>query len=356
MKLAAVAENVLERVLLKLGLVPTPFLDTHTAMLLSRTVAVAGKLGIFDALGRERLTMREVAAQCGTTLAGTRALLDALAGAGYLRYRNGKYYLARGLQKWLVRDSNVSLRDQMLWQFIEWEWLEHLEPFVRTGEPLRMHERLTDDEWGAYQRGMRALSRILAPEVAYRTPVPKGARAMLDLGGSHGYFSVALCRRHPGLSSVVLDLPEAVRHAAPLLAEEKMGDRVVHRAGRVQDEDLGVEQWDLVLMAQLAHHLDAPTNIELTKRVSRALRPGGMFVILDVIRASQPAGKGQDGALYNLYFAMTSETGTWSFNELASWQRQAGLKPRQPTRLLTAPGMGQQAAVKRWERAEDRSR
>jgi hypothetical protein len=53
---------------------------------------------------------------------------------------------------------------------------------------------------------------------------------MLDIGGSHGYHSVVICRRHPGLRSVVLDLPQAIRHAAPLLADEGMGDRVVHRA------------------------------------------------------------------------------------------------------------------------------
>ena len=168
---------------------------------------------------------------------------------------------------------------------------------------------------------------------------------MLDLGGSHGYFSVALCRRYPGLSSVVLDLPEAVRHAALLLAEENMGNRVLHRTGNVREEDLGVECWHLVLMAQLAHHLDAATNYELAKRVARALRPGGRFVIVDVIRPSA-LSRNQVGGLYNLYFAMASDAGTWSFDEIASWQRQAGLKLILAKRLVTAPGMGLQAAVK----------
>ena len=33
---------------------------------------------------------------------------------------------------------------------------------------------------------------------------------MLDIGGSHGFLSATLCRRHAGLRSVVLDLPEAI--------------------------------------------------------------------------------------------------------------------------------------------------
>jgi tRNA A22 N-methylase len=50
--------------------------------------------------------------------------------------------------------------------------------------------------------------------------VPRGARDLLDIGGSHGYYSVALCRRHPTLRAVILDLPQAVVHAETILASE----------------------------------------------------------------------------------------------------------------------------------------
>src|SRR5437762_687641 len=83
---------------------------------------------------------------------------------------------------------------------------------------LDVHAAMSGDDWGLYQRGMRAQATFAVPEVARRTPVPRGARDMLDIGGSHGYFSVALCRRHAGLRATVLDLPAAVAHAAPLLA------------------------------------------------------------------------------------------------------------------------------------------
>ena len=42
----------------------------------------------------------------------------------------------------------------------------------------------------------------------------------------------------------------------------------------------------------------------------------------------------------------TSEAGTWSMQEIAKWQREAGLVPRKPIRLLTAPGARLQAALK----------
>ena len=136
-----------------------------------------------------------------------------------------------------------------------------------------------------------------------------------------------------------------MEHAAPLLAAEGMGERVVHRAGDVLTEDLGREAWDVVLLAQLVHHFDEPTNRRLIERVARALRPGGVLVVQEISR--RPAGRrSQLGSLGDLYFALTSRSGSWSFEEIAEWQRAAGLVPRQPIRYLTLPDTGQQVATR----------
>ena len=167
---------------------------------------------------------------------------------------------------------------------------------------------------------------------------------MLDIGGSHGYYSVVLCRRHENLKAVVLDLPDAVRHAAPILAAEGMGEQVTHRAGDALADDLGTEDYDLVLIAQLVHHFDEEQNRELAARVARALRPGGVYAILDAFRSPSARDAGQTGALLDFYFALTSQSGTWSPEEMSSWQRAAGLEPSRPVRFRTVPGLGFQAA------------
>jgi predicted O-methyltransferase YrrM len=206
---------------------------------------------------------------------------------------------------------------------------------------------MTDTEqWDSYQRGMRAMANTMAPEAVRRMPTPKNPKDMLDIGGSHGYYSVALCRKNEGLRAVILDLPEAVEHAAPLLAAEGMGDRVVHRAGNALTDELGTDAYDLVLIAQLIHHFSEDENRELASRVARALRPGGVYAVLDEFRPRTPKDAGQMGALLEFYFALTSQSGTWAVEEIADWQRGAGLAPRKPIRFLTVPGVGVQAAVK----------
>jgi len=205
---------------------------------------------------------------------------------------------------------------------------------------------MSNDEWRVYQRAMRSLAGFSAFEVARRIPVPRGVLRMLDLGGSHGYYSVMLCRRYPELRSVVFDLAEAVEHAATILAQEGMGERIVHRAGNALTDEQGNEEYDLIFIGNLLHHFDEQTNRDLVKRSARALRPNGSLVIEELQRFQSPKEVGELGALSNLYFAATSEAGTWSMQEIAEWQREAGLLPRKPIRLLTAPGARLQAALK----------
>jgi SAM-dependent methyltransferase len=121
---------------------------------------------------------------------------------------------------------------------------------------------------------------------------------------------------------------------------------VVHRAGDALTEDLGTDAYDIVLIAQLVHHFSGDQNRELAARVARALRPGGVYAVLDEFRPRSAKDAGQVGALLEFYFALTSQSGTWAVEEISHWQRQAGLSPRRPIRLRTAPGVGIQAAFK----------
>ncbi len=349
MKTGTVPENLAERAVMALGLVPTPFLDTHPALLLARAVMVATKVGVFETLaGGERGT-KGLAESCGTHPEATAALLGMLARSDYLEAAGApsgrRYRLSSVSRRWLLADSPQSLRDSILFRYLEWDWIARLDDYLLTGRPLDFHATMTPDEWRLYQRGMASLGRLAAPETVRCTPVPKGARDLLDVGGSHGYYSVGLCRKHSRLRAVVLDLPQAVEHAAPLLAEQGLGERVVHRPGDVLTSDLGEETYDVVLIAQLVHHFDAETNRRLTRRLARALRPGGVLVVQEISRRTSPRG-GQLGALGHLYFALTSRSGSWTFEEIAGWQREAGLVPGKPVWFRTLPDTGQQSAVK----------
>jgi SAM-dependent methyltransferase len=345
MRYGIVATNPIEWAVLASGRVPTPALDTYAAAF-GETALVATEQGLFEALADGPLLSAEVAERAGTDPRATEKVLNLLTAMRYLRHRNGRYELSALARRFLLADAKASVRDLVLMRRLELDWIGRLGGFLRSGRPLDVHASMSDGDWGLYQRGMRAQAAFSVGEATRRTPVPNGAREMLDIGGSHGLFSVALCRRHPELRSVVLDLPDAVAHAEPILAREGMGDRVTLRAGDALTDDLGSEAFDLVIMWSLVHHFDDATNRALVGRIARALRPGGVLVIGEAIRPGSPGKGGQFGSFFDLYFAMISESGTWTFEEMADWQRSAGLVPRRPIRMIVSQGVGMQAATR----------
>lgn len=326
MRLGLIPESLVDRAAKLFGAAPPAAMTEAYAPLYARAIVLATELGVFDAIGSEGRSASSVATACETDARATERLLNLLVTMRYLGYRDGTYRLTHESERWLLRDAPGSIRDLILMKRLEWRWIEGLEDYVRTGTPLEVHDTMSTDDWGLYQRGMRAQANVGAPRLARIIPVPKGARDVLDIGGSHGYFSVVLCRRHPELRSIVLDLPDAVAQAAPLLEHEGMGDRVVLRAGNALTDDLGTAAYDLILMFSLVHHFDDATNQVLVARAAAALRPGGRMIILEALRP-KPGG-GQLGAFFDLYFGMTSESGTWTLEEMAAWQSAAGLEPR----------------------------
>src|SRR5258708_2798143 len=132
MKVGAIPEQLLEWGALAAGIVPTPLLDTMVAMLLSQSIRVATKLGIFEALADEALTAAEIAERCACNPSASEKLLNALTGAGYVRFKAGHYGLTPKARRWLLRDSPTSLYDAILMQDLDARFMEHTEEYVRS--------------------------------------------------------------------------------------------------------------------------------------------------------------------------------------------------------------------------------
>jgi Dimerisation domain len=108
MRLNTHPENLIERIALRAGVVPTPLGDTIVAMTLARTIMVATKLGIFEVLAKAEYTAQDIATACGLNLHATEVLLFALAGAGYVRSKGKRYALAPVARKWLLIGNALS--------------------------------------------------------------------------------------------------------------------------------------------------------------------------------------------------------------------------------------------------------
>lgn len=285
---------------------------------------------------------------CALNPRAVEVLLGALVSTRYLRYSDNRYQLTAKSRKWLAPQKQWSLYDYIPHVRDVWRIADGLEQFVRDGKALEIHESgFEASQWSRYQRAMRSLAAGAAAEVSRRLRIKAGVKSMLDIGGSHGFYSVALCRKHPGLTATILDLPEAIEHAAPILAQEGMGERVRHKAGNALTDELGEQVYDLVFISNLVHHFTLAQNRDLAVRAARALKPGGALVIQELIRPQSPNSGDQAGQVLNLFFALTSTSGTWSIAEIKAWLREAGLAPKRPIFLRSIPGTAQVYGIKR---------
>jgi len=346
MKLKITAQNPMEWVALKFNLAPTPLMDTQMALTQARAIMAAAELNIFEALGKESKSHQQIAEKCKTHPEATKQLLDCLTGIGYLRWNNGKYALNPKMYKWLLQEYPSSLIGKLRFQLSEWKWIGKLEDYIRTGKPLELHSLINESEWANYQDGMRDLSVNTAKELAGKIKMHANVEKMLDIGGSHGLYSIELCKKYPSLSSTILELPGAIDRASAIAAKYGFQERVKYQAGNALTDDLGENRYDIIMINNVVHHFTAEDNIKLAKKAARALKPGGLYAVGEFIRGNKPGDGGAVGSVMGLYFSLTSESGTWSVEEITSWQQKAGLKIQKPISLMTLPGWKMLIATK----------
>lgn len=340
MKLSPIAQNPLEWIALKCGLVPVPLAYSHFGFMMSKFLLEATDKGIFEAIGRKKVLLKEIAETCKLNERALQSLLGVLASMKLVKQKNEIFYLTAQSKKWLLKDSPDSLYWLLMFDNrVCIKWMDYVGPFLQTGKGLQYHETLNEEEWFYYQKAMEAAASATSKEAVRKIPVPPGAKRMLDIGGSHGLYSVALCKKYKGMTSVILDLPAAVEKAKPILEKLNMGDTVVHKAGNVLLEDLGNEQYDCILMASVAHHFTKEENLLVAQKAYKALKPGGYFTVVEVLRRDKIEYDGDMlSSIGDFFFALSSTSGTWSLHEIKQWQKQAGFTYYKKASFLTIPG------------------
>lgn len=336
-------ENPLEWTALRTGLVPTPAVEAWAGMALSGALVAATRLGVTARLATGAASADEVAVDLGLDPTATRLLLECLCGIGHVRLHAGRYRLSRASRRWLDPDSRQSVAHFIAGTGDYAPWWSGLADVARSGTPYSHHSAAPEDPyWQRYIRGQMELARTSAPEVARRFPLPANARSLLDVGGGHGCYAAELCRRHPGLSATVLDLPGSARVGRAIIAEAGMADRVSHREGDALTADLG-DRFDGVLCFNLIHHLDEGQIVRLFTKIRVAMAPGGSFGILDAF--APPAGRRSAAASFvGLFMYMSSGAQVYTATQLHRWLDDAGFAPPRRMAIRRMPGLTLYAA------------
>ena len=339
MRLTVVPDGLLERAALTFGLVPTPLVQVTWGMGSARCILAGVDLGIFDALQGGGLSAGELAAALKCDPAGMETLLNALNGFELLVHRDGRYANSRTAGKWLVRDAEHSMVDALRFMGDLWDLFSNLEESVRSGTIADFHHGDHPPQlWERYMRGLAAMAPMMAKEVARRIKFAAPPTRLLDVAGGHGLFSVALCRRHAGLRSEILDLPQAVEVGEQIVAEQGLSERITYRSGDLRRDEWG-DGYDAVLLFNILHNLSEDECRDAITAAGDALRPGGLLVVLDSDHTQRKGNVDQTGGFSEMLCFLTSGTRAYPVDSIRGWMRDAGFGNIRKQRLFTGPYM-----------------
>jgi SAM-dependent methyltransferase len=111
-----------------------------------------------------------------------------------------------------------------------------------------------------------------------------GVDRLLDLGGGSGVMSLALLRRHPHLTAVVVDVANvcsAGREIAHDLSERSLEERIRYLAADFLHDEIP-SGFDMILECDVGVYSDT-----LLRKLWTALNPGGRLVIVDHFAPAQ---------------------------------------------------------------------
>lgn len=238
-----------------------------------RALQAAVEVGLFDALDTAK-TADGLSSELGTHALVTATLCAVLEEMGLLRREQGGYANTETSARFL-RSSSPLFQGEVIRNlqngFVFWDRLADV---LRDGpikvdaadvfEDNMVHSLAAESLCGEVQKTIEiVLSK--APELLQ-------ARRLLDLGGGHGLYSIALTKRNPDLEAIVFDFGTLADDTARYIKRFR-ADNVRFVAGNLFTDDFG-DGYDAVFL----FYSPGGKSPAVLAKIRDCLKPGGIFV------------------------------------------------------------------------------
>ena len=334
--------SLIEKILLSNDVIPHPFADAGTSVGLGFALGNAVKLKIADQLTMDFKDVRTIASGANVSEIGAELILDCLDALGYVHKKDSKYAFTKRGYKNLSVQSPANFRNFILFCDNLYKGYMNMDETIRSGKRTDkyMLEDMTEYEWELFSRAMIDISKTNYKEVTSKIPVTKTHTKMLDLGGSHGLYSIELCKRNPQLKATIVDLPPVKKYADECILQNNASGNVSFLPSDFMKDELPGNV-DVVLAFNIIHGLNPTENEALAKKVYNSLNDGGIYVILDQIKGI--GGKSQMSKATTSFMALNllHQAGgkTYSKDEIDAFTKKVGFKKTE-LKKLNAPGFG----------------
>jgi SAM-dependent methyltransferase len=282
---------------------------------------------IFTRIDEGCRTADEIARAAGLSPRGTRALLDGLVGIGLLTVEGDRYQNTPEAAEFLVEGKpsySGGFARMCVEELDKWAQLPKV---VKSGQPAKDVDVVENPFWEELVLSIAPMSWPAAQAAAARLNIADaGAITILDVGGGSGVYSAVLLSKNPKATATQIDWENVNRVARSYVAGHNVADRFHTVDGDFRKLDFGVDHYDVAIFSHIAHMESPAGNVELFRKLRRALRPGGTLVVVDFVQSDDRAGP-PFALLFHLNMLVNTQAGaTYTQAEYRAWLAEAGFR------------------------------
>jgi predicted O-methyltransferase YrrM len=303
---------------------PEKFLRLAMNFMESRILLSAAEWNLFTILNPAPLSAREVASRIGADPRALTVLLDALSAMGLLVKKSETYQCAYSVSRFLSEDAPDSVLPMVLhaahlWQ--RWSYLTEVIRGTSVSKDSAKSSRSAED-LRAFIGAMDAIATPRAHEIVAAVN-PGSSKALLDVGGASGTYTIAFLKAVPEMKATLFDKPEVVEIARERLRKVGMLDRVNLVSGDFYQDEFP-RAHDLAFVSAIIHQNSPEQNLGLFNKVFRSLNRKGRIIIRDHVMEPDRIHP-KDGAIFAVNMLIGTLGGnTYTFEEIKTGLSQAG--------------------------------
>ncbi len=291
----------------------------------SRVLLTGAELNVFTLLSDKSLSLDELADRLRADRRGLGILLDALAAMELLQKTDDGYFCPAEIGEHLSEDSPNSVLPMVLHLAGLWKKWSKLTDIVEKGRVEETAlEPMPVDQIRAFIGAMHVVGRDIAMPLVEKIGVGP-ARKLLDVGGASGTYTIAFLQAEPEMRATIFDQPEVIDMAKDRLTKEGLLHRTDLVPGDFYTDELPGGH-DLALISAIIHQNSPKQNLDLYRKVYRALEAGGRIVIRDQIMNPDRTTP-RPGAIFAINMLVATEGGnTYTFDEIKDGLSEAGFE------------------------------
>lgn len=288
-------------------------------------------LGLFTALGSERMPAQALARALGASERGVRILCDFLTIGGLLHKQGAEYRSSPDAALFLDEKSPAYVGSaarfvagpEVTAQFSD------IAAVVRRGGTLLDGQGSVEPDNPLWVEFARCMAPVMQPaadfigELVTRDLAGDRPLKVLDVAAGHGAFGIAVARRHPAAEVVAVDWPAVLEVAAENATRAGVAGRHRRLPGNAFEVDYG-EGFHVVLLTNFLHHFDVPTCTTLMRKVHGALHPGGRAVTLEFVPNDDRVTPPEQAAFALTMLVSTAAGDAYTFKQLETVAAEAG--------------------------------